>query len=87
MQGMRRFIEHQRDRIWMKSLTPSIVICIFLYIIIRCLSFDFPMSWKEECFFFGKIVFSGCSMIVLSVTAGHLIYKAALKLKRSKNTA
>jgi len=84
---MRRFIDQQRDRVWMKSLTPSVIICIFFYIIIRCLSLDFPMSWKEECFFFGKILFAGCSMIVLSVTASHLIYTAVLKLKRNKNAA
>jgi hypothetical protein len=48
---MRRFLEQQRNRIWMKALYSSAIICLFLYIIIRTFSFDFPMSWREELFF------------------------------------
>jgi hypothetical protein len=81
---MRRFMARHRNRIWMKSLSSSIIICIFLYIIIRCLSFDFPMSWREELSFFGKILFTGCSLIVFSATGSAFMYKTFLKIKRDK---
>lgn len=81
---MRRFVLQHRNRIWMKALSSSVIICLFLYIIIRGFSFDFPMSWKEEFFFFFKILFTGCSLMVIAVTGSAFVYKTFLKIKRNK---
>jgi hypothetical protein len=82
MATMRRFLEQQRNRIWMKALYSSAIICFFLYIIIRVFSFDFPMHWSEEVFFFFKIMFAGCFLMVLATTISAAIYKFFLKMKR-----
>jgi hypothetical protein len=42
------------------------------------------MSWKEEFFFFFKILFTGCSLMVIATTGSAFIYKTFLKVKRDK---
>ena len=81
---MRRFLVQQRNRIWMKAMGSSAIICLFIYIIIRSFSFDFPMSWKEEMLLFFKIIFTGTFMMVVATTGSAFIYKAFLRVKRHK---
>jgi hypothetical protein len=84
---MRRFVVQNRHKVWMKTLSSSAIICFLLYIITRCFSFDFPMSWKEELFFLFKILFTGCFLMVLVTTGSAFIYKTFLKIKRDKRRA
>jgi hypothetical protein len=84
---MRRFLVQQRNRIWMKAMYSSAIICLFLYIIIRSFSFDFPMTWREEILLFFKIIFSGTFMMVLATTISAVIYKVFLRIKRNKKAA
>ena len=81
---MRRFLVQQRNRIWMKAMSSSAIICLFIYIIIRCFSFDFPMSWREEMLLFFKIIFTGTFMMVVATTGSAFIYKAFLRVKRNR---
>jgi hypothetical protein len=84
---MKRFLVQQRNRIWMKAISSSAIICLFLYIIIRTFSFDFPMSWREEILLFFKIVITGTFMMVVATTGSAVIYKASLRIKRNKKVA
>jgi hypothetical protein len=45
------------------------------------------MSWREELIFFGKILFTGCSLIVFAATGSAFMYKTFLKIKHNKNAA
>jgi hypothetical protein len=81
---MRRFLTRQRNRIWMKAMYSSTIVCLLLYIIIRSFSLDFPMSWRDEIFLFFKITLSGTLMMVLATTGVTFVYRVILKLKRSK---
>ncbi len=84
---MRRFIDQQRNRIWMKAMTSSAIVCFLVYIVIRSFSFDFPMSWREEMLFFFKIVLTGTLMMVIATTGSAVVYKFFLRRKRSKKAA
>jgi hypothetical protein len=84
---MKRFLVHQRNRIWVKAMCSSAVICLFLYIIIRIFSFDFPMSWREEMLLFFKIIFTGTFMMVIATTGSAVIYRTSLRIKRNKKAA
>ena len=81
---MRQFFQQQRNRIWLKAVGSSAIICVLIYVIIRCFSFDFPMSWKEEIVFFFKVTFSGMLMIVFAVTTSTAVYKTYLRIRRNK---
>jgi len=70
----------------MKAMYSSIIICLFLYVIIRSFSFDFPMSWREEMFLFFKIILTGTLMMVIATTGISSIYTLVLKIKRSKKS-
>ena len=83
---MRRFFAQQRHSIWMKAMYSSAIFCLFIYIIIRCFSYDFHMSWREEILFFFKVLFSGMIMMVAVTTGSAAIYKIFLRIKRNKKT-
>jgi hypothetical protein len=84
METMGRFLAQQRNRIWMKALLSSATICLLLYIIIRSLTYDFPMSWREEILLFFKVILSGTCMMVVATTGSATIYKTFLRIKRNK---
>jgi hypothetical protein len=83
---MRRFLAQQRNRIWMKAMYSSAIICLFIYIIIRSFSYDFPMSWREEILFFFKVLVSGMLMMVVATTGSAALYKTFLRIKRNRRT-
>ncbi len=81
---MRRFFAQQRNRVWMKAMYSSAIICLFIYTIIRSFSYDFPMSWKEEAILFFKVLFSGMIMMVAATTGSATVYKIFLRSKRNR---
>ena len=81
---MRRLLFAQRNRIWMKAVFSSFIICILIYFIIRCFSFDFPLTWKEELLLFIKVVCSGMLMMVAATTATAYLYKTILRRRRNR---
>ena len=72
---------------WMKAMTSSATISLFLYIIIRGFTFDFPMTWLEEIMLFVKVIFTGTTMMVLITTGCAGLYGYYERVKRHKRTA
>ncbi|HEY6506038.1 MAG TPA: hypothetical protein VIZ28_18815 [Chitinophagaceae bacterium] len=79
---MKQFFVQRRNSIWVKSLYSSATISLFLYIIIRGFSYDFPMSWSEEILLFIRIVFTGTFMISMAAIGCAGLYRAFEKMKR-----
>ncbi|MEI9811015.1 MAG: hypothetical protein WDO16_25780 [Bacteroidota bacterium] len=84
---MKQFLVQRRNSILAKALYSSATISIFLYIIIRGFSYDFPMSWTEEITLFIKVIFTGTFMISLATVGCASLYKGFEKIKRHKKTA
>ncbi|MBC7948318.1 MAG: hypothetical protein H7Y42_10595 [Chitinophagaceae bacterium] len=79
---MRQFIVQHRNSIPAKAVYSASTISLFLYIIIRALSYDFPMSWTEEIVLFSKILFTGSFLISLVTIGCAGLYGAFERMKR-----
>lgn len=81
---MKQFLVQHRNSIWIKALYSSATISLFLYIIIRGFSYDFPMSWTEELLLFIKVIFTGSLVMSLATIGCASLYKAFERIKRNK---
>jgi len=81
---MKQFLIQYRNSIWAKALYSSATISLFLYIIIRGFSYDFPMSWTEEIMLFIKVIFTGTVVMSLATAGCAGLYKAFERIKRHK---
>lgn len=79
---MKRFISGYRRTIWAQHRNAALSLSAFLYCLIRCLSFDFPMSWGEEMAFFLKVFCSASALVMISAIFLHTFYFAVLRLRR-----
>ncbi|MBL7744180.1 MAG: hypothetical protein JNN00_11950 [Chitinophagaceae bacterium] len=81
---MKQFILQHRNRIWAKALYSSATISLFIYIIIRGFTYDFPMSWTEEAILFVKVIFAGSCLMSLATIGCASLYRAFERIKRHK---
>jgi hypothetical protein len=81
---MKNLITRNRNTVAFRAISPASVISICFYLFVRVLFFEFPMTWIEEIVFFGKVMFSGISLIGIPVIALRLLYFYQLKFKQYK---
>ncbi|MBL7739675.1 MAG: hypothetical protein JNK14_10675 [Chitinophagaceae bacterium] len=81
---MKQFLLQHRNSIWAKALYSSATVSLFIYIIIRGFTYDFPMSWTEEALLFVKVVLAGTFLMSLATISCASLYKAFEKIKRHK---
>ena len=84
---MKQFLVQHRNSIWAKALYSSATISLFLYIIIRGFSYEFPMTWFDEITLFFKVVFTGTFMMSLATVGCASLYRGYERIKRHKKTA
>ena len=81
---MKQFLVQHRNSIWAKALYSSATISLFLYIIIRGFSYEFPMTWTDEILLFIKIIFTGIFMMSLATVGCASLYRGFERIKRHK---
>jgi hypothetical protein len=81
---MKNLIARKRNTIAFRAISPAALISICLYVFVRILFFEFPMSWLEEFIFFSKVILSGVFFISLCVIGLKLLYFFVLKFKQRK---
>ncbi|MGC4037542.1 MAG: hypothetical protein QM764_16390 [Chitinophagaceae bacterium] len=78
---MKSFIAHKRHSIVFRAISPAIIVSVSLYVFVRILFYEFPMTWMEEIIFFFKLVFTGSLVISSTLVAVRWFYFYMLKLK------
>jgi|GEM_PF-5611812 len=73
-----------QNKILSQAVYSSAILSLFVYIIVRAFSFEFPMTWIEEALLFIKIVCTGSFMMVLITVGCAGLYLSYQKLKRHR---
>ncbi len=81
---MKQFLS--QNKILTQAIYSSATISLFLYIVVRSFSFEFPMSWLDEALLFIKIVCTGSFLMVLVTMGCAGLYLSFHRLKRNKKT-
>jgi hypothetical protein len=79
---MKQFF-HQ-NKILGQAIYSSAIVSLFLYIVVRTFTFEFPMTWIDEALLFIKVVCTGSFMMVLITVGCAGIYLSYQKMKRTK---
>jgi len=79
---MKQFLTRHRKNILLQSFLSCSIFSICVYAIIRCIFFEFPMSWTEESLFFIKM-FAACQLIFVTGVGGlTLLYRGLLRIRK-----
>jgi hypothetical protein len=81
VQQMRQFFLRHRKNMLLRALYSGSILSLFIYAILRVLSYDFPMTWTEEITFFLKTFLCGCFLIATATGGSAWMYKLFLKMK------
>ena len=73
-----------QNKILGQAIYSSAIISLFLYIVVRTFTFEFPMTWIDEAVLFFKVVCTSSFMMVLITVGCAGLYLSYQKLKRSK---
>jgi hypothetical protein len=84
---MKHFLVQHRNSILAKALYSSATISLFLYVIIRGFSYEFPMTWFDEFSLFVKVTFTGTFLMSLATIGCASLYKGFESIKRHKKSA
>ena len=79
---MKQFLS--QNKILTQAIYSSATISLFLYIVVRSFSYEFPMTWLEEALLFIKIVCTGSFLMVLITVGCAGLYLSFQKLKRKQ---
>jgi hypothetical protein len=79
---MRQFYNQHHKSIAWQALQSGSIIALFLYITIRGLFYEFPMSWTEESVFFIKVFLSSAGLISGTTGTVAFLYRLVLKIRR-----
>ncbi len=74
---MKQFITNNRHKV-LQGVPSALLISFSIYLFLRIIFHDFPMSWSEEIFFFLKVNVIGSLLIIMatgSCTGMHSLYK------------
>lgn len=74
---MKQFITSNRHKV-LQGVPSALLISFSIYLFLRIIFHDFPMSWGEEILFFLKVTIIGSMLIILatgSCTGVHSLYK------------
>jgi len=71
-----------KDHLMIQAISNGSIVSIFVYIIIRILFYEFPMSWTEEISFFIKISLASCLMITVATVGTAWLYRGLVKIRR-----
>ena len=61
---MKQFIIRNRKNILVQALYSGSIASLFIYMLFRCIFYEFPMSWIEEIMFFFRTILSSCFLFV-----------------------
>lgn len=81
IQQMKQFFVRRHKNVFVQAMQSGSVISLFVYISLRCLFHEFPMSLSEEIFFFLKTGVASCLLIATAMTGSAWLYAAILKWK------
>jgi TRAP-type C4-dicarboxylate transport system permease small subunit len=84
---MKQFLVQHRNSVRAKALYSSATVSVFIFVIIRTFTYDFPMSWAEEIALFLKVISTGTFMISLATIGCAGLYRSFERIKRYKRPA
>ena len=79
---MKQFFQRHRKSIFLQSFYSCSVLSLFVYIFMRSVFYEFPMSWAEESLFFIKMIGISQALFVTAVAGSAWLYKGVVKMKR-----
>ena len=61
---MKKMIVRNKETILVQALYSGSIVSLFIYVVLRGLFYEFPMSWGEEILFFTKTILGSCFLFV-----------------------
>ena len=78
---MKQFFLRHRKSVLIQSLRSAGILSLFVYAVLRCLFFEFPMTWLEEAGFFFKVFIVTVFFITTATAGSALLYRSMLKMR------
>ena len=68
--------------VW-QAIRSGLVLALFIYVMLRTMFHEFPMSWSEEIAYFLKTIMVSTSFIALCTGGIIYMYRGVLKMRRN----
>jgi hypothetical protein len=79
---MKQFISRHKNNMLVQALSSGSILSIFVYIILRCLFYEFGMGWTEEIMFFIKTMLASSCIIATATGGSAWLYRGLVKMRR-----
>jgi hypothetical protein len=81
---MKQFLLRHRKNMLLQAVSSASILSLFVYAVLRCLFYEFPMTWDEEILFFLKTFLSSCFVISTATAGSAWFYRIFQQMKLHK---